>query len=309
LSSGEAVHAALSARGHDAVRLYVDGDLDLQLRAEQIDVAFLALHGRLGEDGSVQGLLELRGIPYTGSSVLGAALAVDKLKTKELFRLHNLATPSAYLHRAGRGSAREQHGSFGYPAVVKPRAEGSSLGVRRVDELDELERAIDEALRFDDELLVERFVDGRELHVALLDGEAIGAAEVQHGGAIYDPARRGASLFCPPRLSADRLRGVAQVATRAASALGLDGLVDVGMILPDRGNEQLIEVDAVPALEPGGLVATVAASVGVAYADLIEATLEGARLHTRARGRAPRVERRAAWLDRSERRAALGEHH
>jgi D-alanine-D-alanine ligase len=101
LRTGEAVHAALSERGHDAVKLFVDRELDLTLRQAPIDVAFVALHGRYGEDGCVQGLLELLGIPYTGSGVLASALAMDKLKTKELFRLHNLPTPPYYVHRRG----------------------------------------------------------------------------------------------------------------------------------------------------------------------------------------------------------------
>src|SRR5437773_8269016 len=98
LRTGEAVHAALVERGYDAARIFVDSDLDLALRAERVEVAFVALHGRWGEDGCVQGLLELLGIPYTGSSVPASALAMDKLKAKELFRLHNLATPPYYVH-------------------------------------------------------------------------------------------------------------------------------------------------------------------------------------------------------------------
>src|SRR5262249_30774772 len=156
----------------------------------KIDVAFLALHGRYGEDGCVQGLLELLGIPYTGPSLLGAALAMDKVKTKELLRLHNLPTPSAYVHRVGAGSATEEHGNFGFPVVVKPRAEGSSLGVERVGNLDELEAAIDAAARFDEHVLVERFVRGCEVHVALLGGRAIGIGEIAPEGPIYDFAAR-----------------------------------------------------------------------------------------------------------------------
>jgi D-alanine-D-alanine ligase len=290
--SGDAVHAALSARGHDVVKVFVDGDLDLQLRSERIDVAFLALRGRCGEDGSVQGLLEVRGIPYTGPSVLGAALALDKLKAKELFRLHNLPTPAAYLYREGRGPVREQHGAFGYPVVVKPRAEGSSLGTRRADDLDELELAIEEALRYDGDVLVERFVAGREIHVALLDRQVLGAAEVHHDGATSDFARRSVagcfSVFCPPRISPERLRGIALLAERAAHALELDGLTEVDVMVSDLGNEQLLEIDAVPALAPNGLVARIARATGVDFGDLIDQTLGGARLHTRARtGHAP----------------------
>src|SRR5215475_91557 len=139
LRTGEAICATLVDRGYDAVRVYVDRDLDLALRQTRIDVAFLALHGRYGEDGCVQGLLELMGIPYTGSGVIASALAMNKVKAKELFRLHNLPTPPYYVHRRGEGT---QHGSFGFPCVVKPRAEGASLGVQMVRDIDELDSGI-----------------------------------------------------------------------------------------------------------------------------------------------------------------------
>jgi D-alanine-D-alanine ligase len=287
LKTGEAVYQALVARGHDAVKVFVDRDVDLQLRSERIDVAFVALHGRYGEDGCVQGLLELRGIPYTGSGPLGSALSLDKLKSKELFRLHNVPTPTYYVHHRGGGSAREQHGAFGYPAVVKPRAQGSSLGVRRVDELDELEAGIDEALRFDDEALVERFHEGREVHVLTLGGCALGAAEVQPSGDVLDFAARSGrgtvAVFCPPRVSPERLRGVNALAERAVRALELDGLAEVDLLISDRGNEQVLEVDAGPALGPGSLVDRVARAVGLPFGELVEAALLRARLHARSR--------------------------
>src|SRR5688500_6040776 len=132
LRTGEAILAALRERGHDAVPIYVDRDVDLVLRQQRIDVAFISLHVRYGEDGCIQGLLETMGIPYTGSDVLSSALAMDKVKAKELFRLHNLPTPAYHvLTRPEDGSLLDvlaAHGDFGYPAVVKPVREGSSVG-------------------------------------------------------------------------------------------------------------------------------------------------------------------------------------
>src|SRR5215467_5148169 len=131
LRTGEAVLAALRQRGHDAVPIYVDRDVDVALRQEQIEVAFVALHGRWGEDGCIQGLLEMLGIPYTGSDVLASALAMHKAKAKELFRLHNLPTPAYYSlgGAAITGASGEDlaalHGDFGFPCVVKPIREGS----------------------------------------------------------------------------------------------------------------------------------------------------------------------------------------
>jgi len=282
IASGEAVAAALAERGHDVVKIFVDHDLDLVLRAERVEVAFIALHGRFGEDGCVQGLCEMLGIPYTGSAVLASALAMDKLKTKELLRQHNLATPAHYVHRRGQGRAVEQHGSFGYPAVVKPRAEGSSLGVSRVLDEEELEPAIELALAFDDHVLVERFIEGVEMHVAVLAGQALGAIEIDAHG-IYDyPARRGhgqVTLVTPPRLSPERLRGVLTVAERAAAALETDGLVEVDLVLSSRGNEFVLEVDTLPQLSPQGLVARVAAAAGIGFGQLVDEVLDSATLH------------------------------
>ena len=130
LRTGESVAAALEERGHEVVKILVDRGVDQVLRQTPIDVAWIALHGRWGEDGCIQGLLEMLGIPYTGSGVLASALAMDKLKAKELFRLHNVPTPPYYVVDAeGLSEIDEVHGSFGFPVVVKPRREGSSIGV------------------------------------------------------------------------------------------------------------------------------------------------------------------------------------
>lgn len=313
LRTGEAVHAALVERGYDAVKVFVDSDLDLVLRAERIDVAFLALHGRYGEDGCVQGLLELFGIPYTGSGVLSSALAMDKLKAKELFRLHNLPTPPYYVHVRGEGAPGEQHGSFGFPSVVKPRAEGSSLGVRRVDEVDELEMAVEEALRFDDHVLVERYVEGAEVHVAVLGGRPLGAVEVDRDGRLFDFAARHAGalpLYVPPRLSPERLRGALTVAMRAARALECTGLCEVDIVVSERGNEQVLEIDTQPVLAPHALVPKIAHASGLGFEDLVEAMLHEARLHT---ARRPSGTRRQRALDGvytgPERRAQPSEPH
>ena len=151
LLSGEAVHEALRRRGYDAVRIDVDRDIDRQLRQIEVDRVFNALHGRYGEDGCIQGLLEMRGIPYTGSGVLASALSMDKVKAKEMFRVHNLPTPPYYvLDRQAFLSLDRVHGAFGFPVVVKPVAEGSSFGVSLAGDLDELEHACERAFQFDD---------------------------------------------------------------------------------------------------------------------------------------------------------------
>src|SRR5262249_33474909 len=158
------------------------------LERSKIDVAFLALHGRLGEDGCVQGLLELAKIPYTGSSVLASALAMDKLKAKEMFRLHNVPTPPYYtVHRSDDlADLDATHGSFGFPVIVKPRGEGSSLGVTKAHSVAELGTALELAFEFDDTAIVERFVAATEINVGILDGRVLGAIEIAPKNGLYD---------------------------------------------------------------------------------------------------------------------------
>src|SRR5690606_35404379 len=142
LKSGAAVALALEELGHDVLRIDLGTGVDaLDILADaDMDVAFLALHGKQGEDGCIQGVLEMLGIPYTGSGVLTSALAMDKLKSKELFRLHNVPTPPYYLvQKSQRESLSELHGAFGFPVVVKPRREGSSIGVTKVTSVAELD--------------------------------------------------------------------------------------------------------------------------------------------------------------------------
>ena len=290
LRTGEAVLTALRERGHDVIPIYVDGDVDVALRQEAIDVAFVALHGRLGEDGCVQGLLELLGIPYTGSDVMASALAMHKAKAKELFRLHNLPTP-AYYTITGDDDVMAVHGDFGLPCVVKPVREGSSVGVTICTSLDELQPAIERALCFDDEVLVERYIAGREVSVAILEDRALGAVEIAPREGFYDYANkytRGATdYYVPPRVSPERYRGVLAQAVRAHLALGCHGATRVDMMVSDSGNEFVLEVNTVPGLTPTSLLPKIADAAGISFGELCEAMLAGASLSTR-RGRGER---------------------
>lgn len=294
IATGEAVLAALRDRGYDADPIFVDRDVDLALRQSDIDVAFIALHGRYGEDGCIQGLLETLGIPYTGSDVLSSALAMHKVKAKEIFRLHNLPTPAYYvLERSDEARALARHGDFGYPVVVKPVGEGSSVGVEIVESAGALEAACERALRFDDEVLVERFIAGREISVGILGDRAIGAVEIcPPEDGFYDFSAkytRGASSYhIPPRLSPERYRGALTQALRAHRALGCSGATRVDMIISDAGNEYVLEVNTVPGLTPTSLLPKIAASVGIEFGHLCEAILRGARLAALGRGRTDR---------------------
>ena len=314
LRTGEAVLAALRERGHDAIPVYVDRDIDVALRQEKIDVAFVALHGRWGEDGCIQGLLETLGIPYTGSDVLASALAMHKGKAKELFRLHNLPTPAYYtLTAADTEDLEGAHGDFGYPCVVKPVREGSSVGVTICASFSELVPAVEKALCFDDEILVERFIIGKEVSVAIVDDRALGAVEIAPRAGFYDYANKytkGATdYFVPPRLSPERYRGVLAQALRAHMALGCRGATRVDMMVSDSGNEFILEVNTVPGLTPTSLLPKIADAAGISFGELCELMLAGATLATR-RGRGERriLQRTFVGDDRREAQAGL-EHH
>ncbi len=287
LRTGEGVATALESKGHEVVRI-VHGHgtrgIDELVREADIDVAFLALHGRGGEDGCVQGMLELLGIPYTGSSVLASALAMDKLKAKEMFRLHNVPTPPYYAAtRNDLASLEEVHGSFGFPCIVKPRGEGSSVGLTKCADLAELAVGIESALEHDACALVERFVRGMEVTVGLLDGRILGALEIAPKSGLYDYAAKytsGATEYIlPPRLAATRTRNILNLAERAARALGCAGACRVDLLVTEGENEYVLEVNTLPGMTPTSLLPKIAAAAGIDYAGLCEVILDGARLH------------------------------
>lgn len=287
LKSGRAVARALEEAGHDTVRL----DLGLaqdpadQLRRAGIDVAFLALHGRFGEDGCVQGLLELLGIPYTGSGVLESALSMDKLKSKELFRLHNVPTPPYYVFSANpqRDVILETHGSFGFPAMVKPRREGSSIGISRATDENSLVTAIQTASEHDSDVLIERFIRGQEITVGLLNGRVLGALEVAPVSGLYDYAAKYtpgmAEYHVPARLTAALYKNVLFLAERAADALGVSGAARVDMIVTEGQNEYVLEVNSLPGMTPTSLLPKIAEAAGYGFVELCESILSAARLH------------------------------
>ncbi len=287
LRTGEAIHDALRERGHDVVKVLVDRDLDRTLRNTPIDVAFLALHGTYGEDGCVQGLLEMRGIPYTGSSVMASALAMDKFKSKQLFRLYNVPTPPYYCVGTDELEKLEElHGSFGFPAFVKPRCQGSSVGAGKAEGLTELRQLCEQALLFDEYALIERFVAGREVSVAVLDGKALGAIEIVPKGMFYDYKTKytsgGSDYHFPARLSPTRYKNVLQLAERAVEALDVRGATRVDLLVTEGENEYVLEVNTLPGMTQTSLLPKIAKEAGgLEFAQLCEEILKRARLHQR----------------------------
>ena len=285
VKTGEAIATALEKSGHAVTRIVAGPStplgtgpgLDQALRSANIEVAFLALHGRMGEDGKVQGLLEVMGVPYTGSGVLASALAMNKGFAKKLFRQHNLATPAGYVVSAGQlDQVGELHCDLGFPCVVKPSSGGSSVGLTLVHGIDQLRPAVALACRYGGEAMVERYVKGKEVTVAILGGEILGSCEVSSPGATFDFATKyegGARYHLPPRLSATRISNLETMALTAYRALGCRGAARIDFICPDVGNEVLLEVNTLPGMTPTSLLPKIAQARGLSFEDLCESLL------------------------------------
>ncbi|MCB9586963.1 MAG: D-alanine--D-alanine ligase [Polyangiaceae bacterium] len=288
LKSGQAVSEALGEQGWDVSPIVLGPGVDAfsALKAAPMDVAFLALHGRLGEDGCVQGLLEVLGVPYTGSSVLSSALAMDKLKSKELFRLHNVPTPPYYVFGPQHTMAdlEEVHGSFGFPVVVKPRREGSSIGLSVAKNAVELAKAVGEAKKYDESVLIERFVKGKEIAVGILGGRVLGAIEVEPLSGVYDFEAKytpGKTRYHQPaRLPTTRYRGVLNLAERAANALEVSGAARVDLLVTEGQNEYVLEVNTLPGMTQTSLLPKIAREAGYGFGELCDSITKLARLHT-----------------------------
>ncbi len=283
LNTGKACAEALASRGLDVALVDVGLDLPERMRALGVDVAFLALHGRWGEDGCVQGLLESMGIPYTGSGVLASAMGMDKVVSKLLFRDAGLSVAPYRVFPPGRAATVTAADlPFGLPAVVKPSAEGSSVGVHVVKEHAALAAALADAATFKGDLIVERYVKGAEVNVAVLDGEALGAIEIVPSREFYDYVAKytpgSTQYFFPARLPAPVLDRLSRDAVTAYRAVGCAGAARVDFIVAPDGTPYVLEVNTLPGMTATSLVRKIAKGNGISFADLCERLLEGASL-------------------------------
>ena len=278
--TGEAVCAALEARGYRVRALPVEADGAWIAQAQKMDVVFIALHGKFGEDGAVQGVLETLGIPYTGSGVLASAVAMNKPMAKRIWQTHDLPTPDWQI--VERGAPAEQV-VCSYPVVVKPIAEGSSVGVSIVRSEEMLTPALTQAFQYDTACLVEAYIPGQEVTVGMLKGQAIGAMEVIakgefHSYAVkYTPGRE--EFLMPAPLPEARYAQVLKLARRAHRALGCSGYSRVDMRVSPAGEIFLIELNSLPGLTALSYLPRIAAHHGLSYEELVEVILQQATLH------------------------------
>ncbi len=278
LKSGAAVLAALQEAGVDAFAIDVGADLLMRLCEQKIDRAFIVLHGRGGEDGTVQGLLECAGIPYTGSGVLASALAMDKLRTKQIWHSVGLPTPrhAALVNQDDCYKAAEQ---LGFPLIVKPASEGSSIGMAKVDDLDALLAAWQEARKFDPQVLVEQWISGPEFTIAMLAGEVLPPIRLGTSHTFYDYEAKYHSndtqYQIPCGLAADKEAELRDLTARACQTLGVTGWARADVMQDMQGNFWLLEVNTVPGMTDHSLVPMAARAAGFDFTALVLTILAG----------------------------------
>ncbi|HEX2769332.1 MAG TPA: D-alanine--D-alanine ligase, partial [Geobacteraceae bacterium] len=251
LESGAAVYKALLERGYDAIAIDMGRDLAQILTKESVEVAFICLHGRYGEDGAVQGLLEVMGIPYTGAGVLASALAMNKIFAKKLFQASGLTVAPYWVVRKGQEPELATIG-FSLPVVVKPSQEGSSVGVSIVRHAEEFQPALEAAFAYDAEILVEQFIKGREIQVGILEERAMGAIEIVPKKEFYDYEAKYtpgmADHILPAPLPPDLYRQVLGAGEEAHRALGCCGYSRVDFLVTDQDECYLLEVNTLPGM-------------------------------------------------------------
>lgn len=270
LATGRGVAKALRSLGAEVVETDVR-DENFQLSPD-VDLAFITIHGTFGEDGQIQKILERRGIAYTGDGASESESAFDKIRTKQKFQEHGVVTPPWEVIHPG------QRPTIPVPIVVKPAREGSTVGIVIVKNENELESAIAEASKYDRELLIEKFVSGRELTIGILGDQALPIIEIIPKGGFYDfnnkypflnpQAGGGAKHVCPAKIDAEKTKEVQQLALRAFRAAGLQVYGRVDVILPDHEPATVLEINTIPGMTEASLLPEAAAAAGINYTDL-----------------------------------------
>lgn len=282
LATARGVSKTLRSLGAEVVEIDVrDEDFELP---DGVDLAFLTIHGTFGEDGQLQRILEQRGVPYTGDGATGSEIAFDKIRSKEKFREHRVATPDWQIVMLG------QRPTIPVPIVIKPPKQGSTVGVCIVRNEREIDSAMAEVAKYDQTLLVEKFVVGRELTIGILGHQALPIIEIIPKGGFYDftnkypflnPQAGGAAEHvCPAKIDPEKTREIQDLALRAYRALGLQVYARVDVLLPEDGAATVLEVNTIPGMTEASLLPEAAAAAGIDYANLCLRIIELSRART-----------------------------
>lgn len=293
LASGTAVSAALEKNGFEVAEIDVTHQLDQQLRSAAVDAVFIALHGRHGEDGTVQGLLEMMQIPYTGSNVLASALAIDKAKTRRVLSDAGIRVAPGHLLTSPNETTLPPH--IQLPVVVKPAEEGSSVGVSIAKTEKEYKDALQQAFQCSKRVLIEQFIPGKEVQVAILGNEVteanelstvnqvLGAVEIEPHREFYDYSAKyepgGSTHHIPPRLQQQEIDMICAEGKKVFETIGCSGAARVDFIFTPNKEVYCLEINTIPGMTETSLLPEIAAQAGISFEQLVVKIVNTAKLH------------------------------
>ncbi|MCK4508343.1 MAG: D-alanine--D-alanine ligase [Desulfuromonadales bacterium] len=282
LKTGQAVLKALLENGCNAVGLDVGRDLPGQLRAAETEVAFICLHGRYGEDGTVQGMLEMMHIPYTGSGVMSSSMVMDKVVTKQFLLYHEISTPGFVVYRAGDDQDEILKRCRHFPLVVKPAREGSTIGISIVHDRAELKAGLTEALKHDDLILLEDFIQGDEVTVSMLNNQALPIIKIVPKSGFYDYESKytpgQTEYLLPAPLEAVLYSRLQDVSVAACKAFSCRGAARVDFMVREK-EFFCLEINTIPGMTETSLLPKAAAEAGVSFNELVMQILADAGLN------------------------------
>lgn len=272
IQSGRAIEAALRRQGWSVVTVDVDRDVSEKIRQEKIELAVIALHGLWGEDGRIQGLLEIMGIPYAGSGVLASAIGMNKVATKQFLKYSGLPTPRFTVLRRSP-DMKELPEGFSLPVVVKPTSQGSTIGVSIVRESGQISRAYTVAFEYGDEVLVEDYIPGHEITAGILEGETLPLIEIIPKEKFYNYEAKYtkgmADYIVPAHLPLEVSRKVQALALKAHHVLGCEGYARVDFRVTSQGEPYILEINTLPGMTEASLLPKAAKAAGMDYDSLV----------------------------------------
>ncbi|OIO76111.1 MAG: hypothetical protein AUJ85_01345 [Elusimicrobia bacterium CG1_02_37_114] len=272
IKSGLNVIAILKEAGYNAVPIDIGRNFIQKIKRAKIDIAFIALHGPFGEDGTIQAILEKLKIPYTGSGILASALAINKILTKKILQWYKLPTPE--WEPVTKSAINSFSLKLKYPVVVKPSRQGSTIGISIVNSKDRLESALRKAFRYDKQLLIEKYISGRELTVGILNGKALPVVEILPTiSKFYDYSAKyivgGSKHIVPAQLPKKIYKSAQRVAEQAFKVIGCTAVARVDLMLGNNGKICILEINTIPGMTETSLLPEAGKADGISPRDLI----------------------------------------
>lgn len=276
LKTGSLIASSLMKKGYEVRTIDASTDLPSQLLKEKVEVAYIALHGKYGEDGCVQGLLEVMNIPYTGSGVTASVICMDKALSKKIFEYHGIPTPKYYIYKR----ETKDIPPIRYPVVIKPCHEGSTIGVSIVEKDTEVTEAINRALQYDNTIIIEEYIEGREITASILGDKPLPLVEIIPVKGFYDYTSKTtkgmAEYIVPAKVSSFLAKKIQAIALEAHRATGCHYVSRVDFRV-DRGeNPHVLEINTIPGMTETSLLPLAAGKAGITYDELVESILVSA---------------------------------